>query len=203
MAGRRPAGAGAAERRLAARQAPRVQLRIELRGVKPPVWRRLQVPETVTLGRLHDILQCALGWTDSHLHEWQVGPRRYGLPDPDWPEAEPVADERRVRLQALLAARVRRFSYVYDFGDHWEHVIRVEDRLAPDPAQPPLVCLGGANACPPEDVGGVWGYANFLKILADPGHEEHADLVDWAGGAFDPTVFNLTATNELLETIRL
>lgn len=203
MASRRPAaGARAAERRVAALTALRAQLKIELRGVKPVVWRRILVPETVTLAKLHGILQWTMGWTNSHLHEWNIAHRRYGMPDRDWPEEEPLTDDRRVRLNTFIEAGVRRFTYLYDFGDDWEHVVTVEYLVPPDPNQPPIVCLAGANACPPEDVGGPSGYADFLKALADPCHEEHTEMLAWADGAFDPAAFHLQATNQILKTIR-
>jgi len=203
MASRRPAeGSRAAERRVAALTALRAQLRIELRGVKRLVWRRILVPETVTLAKLHGILQWTLGWTNSHLHEWQIADRRYGMPDRDWPEEEPLTDDRRARLQSFIEAGVRRFVYLYDFGDGWEHVVKIEDLVPPRSDQAPIVCLAGANACPPEDVGGPYGYADFLAILADPGHDEHADAVAWAGGSFDPTAFDLDTTNHILKTIK-
>jgi len=204
MASRRAAaGSRAAERRVAALTALQAQLHIELRGVKPLVWRRILVPETVTLAKLHAILQWTMGWTNSHLHEYEIARRRYGVPDREWPEEIPLADERRVRLNSFIEAGVRRFIYLYDFGDSWEHVVKIEDLVAPRPDQPPIVCLGGANACPPEDVGGPPGYADFLAVLADPDHEEHADMLVWAGGSFDATKFDLETTNLLLKTIRL
>jgi hypothetical protein len=179
-----------------------VQLRIELRGVQPLVWRRIFVPETVTLAKLHVILQWAMGWTNSHLHEYEIARQRYGIPDYEWPGAEPVADERRMRLKPLIESGLRRFTYQYDFGDSWEHVIKVEDLVPPKSGVPPIVCLAGANACPPEDVGGYPGYAEFLAVLADPTHEEHAHLLSWAGGAFDPAAFDLAEINRRLATIK-
>jgi hypothetical protein len=203
MASRRPAaGARAAERRVAALTALRAQLKVELRGVKPLVWRCILVPETVTLAKLHGILQWTMGWTNSHLHEYEIAHHRYGVPDREWLGEMPIIDERRVRLNTFIGAGTRRFTYLYDFGDDWKHLVTVEDLVPPDPKQPPIVCLAGANACPPEDVGGSYGYAEFLKILADPSHEEYADTLAWAGGAFDPTAFDLKATNQILETIK-
>jgi hypothetical protein len=203
MASRRPAaGKRAAERRVAALTALRAQLHIELREVKPLVWRRVLVPETVTLAKLHAILQWTMGWTNSHLHEYEIARRRYGVPDPDWLEEIPLTDERRVKLNSFIEAGVRRFIYRYDFGDGWEHNVKVEDLVAPQRDQPPIVCLAGANACPPEDVGGPYGYTDFLAILADPNHEEHAETLEWAGGSFDPTKFDLEAKNRILKTIK-
>ena len=202
MASRRSAvGPRAVARRVAALTTMQVQLRIELRDVKPLVWRRILVPETVTLAKLHVILQWTMGWTNSHLHEYEIAHRRYGIPHDDWPGAEPLADERRVRLKSFIEAGVRRFTYQYDFGDSWEHVIKVEDLVPAKSATPPIVCVAGANACPPEDVGGYPGYAEFLAALADPTHEEHAHMLSWAGGAFDPAAFDLTEINRRLATI--
>jgi hypothetical protein len=203
MASRRPAaGARAGERRVAALTALRAQLYVELRHVKPLVWRRLLVPEIVTLAKLHGILQWTMGWTNSHLHEYEIARRRYGIPSQDWPDAEPVADERRVRLQSFIEGGVKRFVYLYDFGDGWEHVVKIEDLVAPQSGQPPIVCVAGANACPPEDVGGPYGYADFLEILANPRHEEHADMMSWIGRPFDPTAFDVDTTNRVLKTIK-
>ncbi len=116
----------------------RAQLKIELRGVTPLVWRRILVPETVTLATLHTILQCTMGWTDSHLHEYEIARRRYGIPDEEW-QTEPIADERRVRLKPLIESGVRRFTYTYDFGDHWEHLVKVEDLAPPKHGSPPIL----------------------------------------------------------------
>ena len=205
MASRRPVDSPrAVARRVAALTAMQVQLRIELRGVKPLVWRRVLVPETVTLAKLHVILQWVMGWTNSHLHEYEIAHRRYGVPndEDDWPGAAPLIDERRMRLKPLVEDGLRRFTYQYDFGDSWEHVIKVEDLVAPTSGTPPIVCLGGANACPPEDVGGYPGYAEFLEVLADPTHEEHVSMLTWAGGAFDPKAFDLIEINRHLATIK-
>lgn len=205
MASRRPAGSSprAVARRVAALTAMQVQLKIELRGVKPLVWRRILVPESVTLAKLHLILQWSMGWTNSHLHEYEIARQRYGIPDDDdWPGAEPVLDERRVRLKPLIESGLRRFTYQYDFGDSWEHVIKVEHLVSPQSGMPSIVCLAGANACPPEDVGGYPGYAEFLAVLADPTHEEHAHMLSWAGGSFDPKAFDLVEINRRLAAIK-
>jgi len=143
-----------------------------------------------------------MGWTNSHLHEYEIARQRYGTPDDYYPDEEPVIDERRVRLKPLLESGLRRFIYVYDFGDHWEHIVTVEDLMMPKPDAPSVQCTAGENACPPEDVGSTGGYANFLAILRDPNHEEYADTLTWAGGAFDPAAFDLAAANERLAVIK-
>jgi len=203
MASRRPATAPrAVARRVASITRLQVQMKIELRRVKPLVWRRLLVPQTVTLARLHVILLRTMGWEGGHLHEFEIARKRYGIPDPDWPEPESMLDERRVRLKPLLEAGARRFIYTYDFGDHWEHVVAIEDVVLPKPGATPLECTDGANACPPEDVGGEPGYEDFLKILADPSHEEHEHMKHWIGRPFDPTAFDLAEVNERLAEIK-
>jgi Plasmid pRiA4b ORF-3-like protein len=203
MASRRPATPPrAVARRVAAITRVQVQLKVELRGVKPLVWRRILVPETVTLAKLHAILLRTMGWDGGHLHEYEIAHQRYGVPDPEWPQSEPILDERRVRLKPLLETGLRRFTYTYDFGDGWEHVIKVEEIVPPKPAVPPIVCIAGANACPPEDVGGEPGYENFLTALADPSHEEHADMKRWIGRPFNPTAFDLAEVNERLAGIK-
>lgn len=185
---------------------PRVacRLHVELRHVRPKVWRRLLVPDTVSLAKLHRVLQAAMGWTNSHLHQFEVGRARYGQPMPDWDlmDDEPIVDERRVTLADALSS-AQSMRYVYDFGDGWEHRIRLETA---EPLQAGVrlpACLAGANACPPEDVGGPPGFEYFLDAIADPKHPEHADLLAWGGGEYDPRRFDLTAINAALRRIRL
>jgi hypothetical protein len=177
------------------------QLKIELLDVIPTVWRRLIVPETITLPILHRVFQAAVGWTNSHLHEFVIGGVRYSEPDPDFDE-ELHVDERNVELQKALGMDARCFDYVYDFGDDWHHVVMVEDQHI-DAKRPKLIrCDEGENACPPEDVGGALRYADFLAAIADPAHEEHDALRKWSGGRFDPRHFDLEATNRTLGKIK-
>jgi hypothetical protein len=202
MASRPSTAPRAVARRVAKLIALQAQLRVELRGVEPLVWRRVLVPENITLAKLHIVLQWTMGWSNSHLHEYEIARRRYGIPDDEWPSTEPVTDERRVRLKPLIEDGLRRFTYLYDFGDHWEHIVKVEDLVPPKPDRPLIVCLAGENACPPEDVGGYPGYAEFLDALKDPKHEEHANMLRWIGGSFDPTAFDLAEVNERLTAIK-
>jgi hypothetical protein len=178
------------------------QLRIELKEVQPLVWRQLLVPESVTLAKLSSILQEAMGWHGGHLHEYVVGRLHYGVPDEEWPSPEPVFDERRVRLNTLVEAGTRRFTYLYDFGDGWEHTIKVEDLVMPQPQNKRIRCLAGENACPPEDVGGAHAYLDFIAAIKDPAHEEHATMLEWIGGSFDPTAFDMDVVNERLADIK-
>jgi Plasmid pRiA4b ORF-3-like protein len=161
-------------------------LRIELDDVKPAVLRRVEVPLTIRLDRLHLVLQAAMGWTNSHLYEIRARDVGWGVPDPDF-GGGPL-DAGKARLADVLEdVGGKSLTYLYDFGDGWEHTVRVE-RLAdavPGTTYPRLVEAVGR--CPPEDVGGPWGYGEFLEAIADPDHEEHAERLRSAGGHFDPT----------------
>lgn len=176
------------------------QLKITLRGIRPPVWRRVVVAGGETLHHLHDVIQAAFGWYDSHLHEFDIDGERYGIPhEEDW---TPVRDERRVSIDQIAgAAKVR---YIYDFGDNWEHDIVVEKTFPAD--QIPIVpdCIEGRRACPPEDCGGTWGYAELLKIVADSDHPEHDDRVEWLDGMgltkFAPDAFDRRSFGDDLST---
>jgi hypothetical protein len=135
------------------------------------VWRRVLVPGGVKLSKLHDILQAAMGWTNSHLHSFTIDGKLYGTHFDDYPEDE--LDEAELTVSFALRGSVRRFSYEYDFGDSWNHEVVVEDVSWAPYVLKHGVCLDGERACPPEDVGGARGYGEFLAALADPLHEEH------------------------------
>jgi hypothetical protein len=174
------------------------QLKVTLKDVQPPVWRRLLVKDC-SLERLHDIIQAALGWSSSHLYAFHAGGAEYGEPDPDGMyECE---NARKMKLGTLVSQGVKKMTYVYDFGDNWEHTIQVEKELEPEKGAKYPRCTEGKRACPPEDCGGPWGYGELLEILADPKHEEHAERLEWLGGEFDPEKFDLDAVNEELEAI--
>jgi hypothetical protein len=177
------------------------QLKITLRNFRPPVWRRIQVPNG-SLGELHQIIQIAMGWTDSHLHEFIVRGVHYGPEVPDqlgFSMDLDNEDEEGVRLSHFIrGSRKVGLRYVYDFGDGWEHDIEFEQIIKREPKVEYPRCVAGARACPPEDVGGPWGYADFLDAIADPKHERHDDLMEWIGGEFDPEAFSADDVNEVL-----
>jgi hypothetical protein len=176
-------------------------LRVTLEEVEPPVWRRIQVAGSVTLERLHAIIQKSLGWGDVHLHEFEIGGRRYGQPEPDEPHYK-VEPEWMLTLRAAAPTEGARFRYVYDLGDGWGHEVRVEAIQTPvSPLKHP-VCLAGERACPHEDCGGAPGYANLLAVLRDRTHPEHRELLAWAGRGFDPERFNLAAVNRKLRLLK-
>ena len=179
------------------------QLRIELLDLSPRVWRRLLVPSGMKLQALHRVFQAALGWTNSHLHEFNINGVRYAEPDPEWSDELKQVSERGVALSAALSGESRCFDYVYDFGDHWHHAVLVEDAFNRPQAGFRIQCVAGENACPPEDVGGAHGYAEFLAAIADPRHEEHESYLKWCGGSFDPAHFDREATNRALASVRV
>jgi len=180
-------------------QAPILQLRIDLKHIRPPVWRRVLVPADVTLDNLHDIIQAVMPWWDAHLHEFTCGGVTYGRPmDDEWYETE---DSRMVTLSEVLPKVGDTIDYQYDFGDSWEHKIRLEKMLDPDPNIAYPVCTKGKRACPPEDCGGVPGYMYMLEVLKDPKNDEYEAYVEWMGDDVDPEVFDIEEANEALQDL--
>ena len=177
------------------------QFKITLLDTRPPVWRRVQVKDC-TLDKLHEHVQTAMGWTNSHLHHFRVGEQLYGDPllmRENFAEME-YEDSTATRLSDLLprSGRRFRFEYEYDFGDSWRHEVLFEGFPRPERGKRYPVCLEGARACPPEDVGGAWGYQEFLEAIADPGNEEREGLLEWAGGSFDPEAFDPVAATRAM-----
>jgi len=181
--------------------APVYQLKITLRDILPPIWRRIQVPAGMRLSRLHHVVQVAMGWTDSHLHQFVKDGVSYGIPDDEFSDSD-VFDDELVSLGELLKVEGDSLLYVYDFGDDWRHDIALEKILpGEDDAARPL-CLAGERHCPPEDVGGSPGYQQFLDVIFDPEHEDHEQMVRWVGGRFQAEEFKLAEVNKALSRLR-
>ena len=179
---------------------PRIyQFKVTLKGTRPPIWRRLQIRSDTKLDQLHDVLQTAMGWYDSHLHQFVADGVQYGVANDDW--GAEMQDERLVTLADLAPAAGDRILYEYDFGDGWEHDLLVEKVLEPEPGATYPVCVTGRRACPPEDVGGIWGYAELLQILSDPDHPEYEERLEWVGGEFDPERFDAEDVNAALASL--
>ena len=176
------------------------QIKVTLLGTKPPIWRRLHVPADLTLAELHNVLQIAMGWEDGHMHEFRVGQRRFGRPEPADPfmRMPRTESERTARLSAVLGRTGTKMIYTYDFGDSWEHNIVLEKQLPADPDTTYPVCTDGKLACPPEDCGGIPGFYDLLDALDDPKHERHEELSDWIGDDFDPQAFSVDSVNQRL-----
>jgi hypothetical protein len=177
-----------------------VTLKVTLRGTKPPVWRRLEVPSSLTLDRLHELLVTAMGWFDYHLHAFEIEGRRYGVPDDSF-DLDDTLPEEEIVLADLVGVGVERFEYEYDFGDGWQHEIVVESVGEPMSDVNYPRCTAGARACPPEDCGGIPGFAEFVEAMADPRHPEHKALRTWYGGEFDPAAFSAEQTSSLLHVL--
>ncbi|WOB11341.1 plasmid pRiA4b ORF-3 family protein [Piscinibacter gummiphilus] len=179
------------------------QLRIELQHIQPLIWRRILVPDTTKLAKLDRIVQAAMGWTNSHLHDWHIEQQRYGIPDEQWGGSADLQDDRKFTVGAVLREHVQVFNYSYDFGDGWDHRITVEQRLPVQPGQNDWpMCVAGENACPPEDVGGPPGYMDFLEAMHNPAHEQHADYWRWWGGPFDAKAFSMNTANMAIRKLR-
>lgn len=176
-----------------------IRMKVTLENVHPTVWRRLLVPAGFTLRQLHRVLVDTMGWYDSHLHQFIIRGNYYGKTDRDFGLVR--RDERLHNLEHLLALGVRSFRYEYDFGDGWMHRIAIEKVEEADGRPLKPVCLGGKRACPPEDSGGPWGYAELLNVLSNPSHPDHKDSKTWAGPRFDPERFDLERANRLLTKI--
>ena len=172
------------------------QLKVTLAGCRPVIWRRLRVVSTDNLEDVHIAIQIAMGWSNSHLHEFIKDSNRYGMPDEEG--MLDVQDERRFRLQQVLKQEKDTLLYLYDYGDNWKHKVELE-KILPYKVNAVLpVCVKGSRACPPEDVGGMPGYGHFLEAIVDPSHPEHDERMKWIGGHFDPEHFDLAEVNYLL-----
>lgn len=176
-----------------------VQLRVSLDEIEPEVWRRLVVPLQWNLEQLHLVIQAAFNWWNYHLHEYRIGGLRYGdveLLEEGSAEGDPrTFDQREVRLRDFGGPGTA-FAYIYDFGDNWRHTIEIEKFLALDASPKQASCIDGARARPPEDVGGIPGYEQFLAVIADPKDPEYAETKRWCGGRFDPEWFDLTTADK-------
>jgi len=176
------------------------QIKVTLLGTTPPIWRRLLVPANLTLAQLHDVLQLAMGWENSHMHDFQIGQKRYGEPDPveQLMGLPAVGNEKTTRLFSVLGKARAKAVYTYDFGDTWEHAIVVEKILPPESGRAYPVCVDGERHGPPEDCGGVPGFYNLLEAIGDPEHDEHEEMLDWLGDDFDPEAFSVDEVNRRL-----
>lgn len=170
------------------------QFKITLKDIKPPIWRRIQVPETYTFWDLHIAIQDAMGWEDYHLHQFDIidgltGIKvTFAIPDDEYEFTDELPSwEHKIAKQLIPNKTI---NYTYDFGDCWEHAVKLEKILPRQADTDYPTCTAGRRACPPEDCGGVWGYVDFLDVINDPSDEEHDAMIEWIGGKFDPEDFN-------------
>ncbi len=173
------------------------QFKITLKGIKPPIWRRIQVPETYTFWDLHVAIQDAMGWVNYHLYSFEMvnpstGMRvEIGIPDKNFEWGKETLPGWEQKIADWFSMENRLANYTYDFGDDWEHKIQLEKVLLRDKNVNYPICIKGKRACSHEDCGGIWGYEDFLEIIKNPDHEEHEEMLEWAGGEFDPEHFDV------------
>jgi hypothetical protein len=181
------------------------QVKITLKQIRPPIWRRLLVPASLTLQQFHQVIQVAMDrWHGGHLHQFEIDDEYYSEPAPpgeDW--GMPMMDTTHVKLLDVLGGENSKLLYTYDFGDNWQHEIVVEKILPLDPQMTYPICLKGKRACPPEDCGGPWGYAELLEILAHPKHPEYRERKAWLIADFDPESFDLHRINAALTRLKM
>lgn len=172
------------------------RIHIRLDHIKPAIWRRVEVPLTTSLKGLHDVIQAVMLFQDYHLFEFNAGGKRYAVPDPEWDFGRETYAARNVRIGALIDRGITTFSYTYDFGDDWRHSITVEAVRDADPAVEYPRFVDGERRAPPEDVGGLPGFEEFLSAMAKPRHLQHREVVDWYGGLFKPEDISVDTINE-------
>ena len=170
------------------------QVKVSLIGAKPPIWRTVLVPSDLGLSAFHNVIQIAMGWEDSHLHQFIANEKFYGIPEDEF--GMEMEDESKYKLSQLLKNEKDTITYEYDFGDGWEHKILLEKVLPYDSKTALPICIKGKRACPPEDCGGIWGYEELLETFSNPNHPEHVEMLEWLGGEFDPEEFDLEEINE-------
>ena len=178
------------------------QLKVTLKNSKPPIWRRVQVRSDTRLDQMHQIIQAIMGWWDYHLHQFIIFNKYFGVPHNDYLGFMDMNDETQYRLDDFFSEEGIKCIYEYDFGDSWEHVLLLEKIQTTEEGVHYPVCIKGKRACPPEDVGGIWGYEDFLEAIQNPEHEEHEMYIEWIGDEFDPEAFDLDDINKTLRTLK-
>jgi hypothetical protein len=180
---------------------PVYRLRVTLAGIEPAVWRSVLVSGNQSLRKLHEVIQAAMGWTNSHLHLFASADRKDVVSDPRF-ELDGARDEGRVKVRSFAPEVGHRFLYEYDLGDSWKHDVIVEEILQPEKAGRLPRCIAGERACPPEDCGGVSGFLDLIEAMRDPSHPEREHYLEWLGRAFDPEAFDVEGTNDRLRRLR-
>jgi hypothetical protein len=180
-----------------------IQLKVTLHGTKPPIWRRLLVDKATTLQQLHHIIQISMGWTNTHLHEFEVNGYRIAEPNEDIDDDFGIKtiDSSTVTLESIITDIKDKFTYDYDFGDGWHHQILVEKFLPRDTNTKYPTCIGGRLNCPPEDCGGIFGFYNLLHIISNERHPDREAMLEWLGEHYDPEYFDKDEINEELASL--
>jgi len=177
-----------------------IQLKITLQGTKPVIWRRILVDKSTKFSQFHNIILATMGWYGGHLYEFSVPGLRIGEPHTDdegW--GDELVDASKMTLNSLISDRKIKFKYIYDFGDCWEHLIKVEKFWEKIEGIKYPFCIDGELNCPPEDCGGVWGFYNLLETIKDKTHPEHKEMLKWVDGHFDEEYFDKESINAKLQ----
>lgn len=180
-----------------------IQLKITLQGTKPPIWRRILVDKSTTFSLFHSIILNAMGWVGGHLYEFNINGYRIGEPHKDdegW--GGKLIDASKKSLDNIISATKGKFMYTYDFGDSWEHLIKVEKFLLKEENIKYPICIEGELNCPPEDCGGVWGFYELLETIKNKKHPENKKTLEWLGGEYDPEYFDKKEINEILKNLK-
>jgi hypothetical protein len=175
------------------------QFKITLEGIRPPIWRRIQVPETYSFWDLHVAIQDAMGWLDYHLHEFTIrDPSTGSIVEIGFPDDEfgrKILTEWNQKIARYFSLKNSSAEYLYDFGDNWVHRLKLEKILPREKLVNYPICIKGKRAAPAEDCGGAGGYEDLLEIIKNPGHKEYEETMEWLGGEFDPEYFDPKAVN--------
>jgi hypothetical protein len=177
------------------------QIQVLLQYSKPPIWRRVLVRSDTRLDQMHEIIQAVMGWKDSHLHQFIFGNDYYSYHQ--FVDFRDIFDSRKFKLNDFMKVKGDKLFYEYDFGDLWEHTLLLEKILEADPRVQYPTCIKGVRACPPENIGGLWGYYEFLEALANPEHDMHDEYIEWFGDGFDPEAFDQEGVKKQLESLPL
>lgn len=175
------------------------QCKISLKGLIPPIWRQVRVSGDIPLDKFHRVLQKVMGWGNYQNYRFIIEGAIYG---PSAEAGPSLNDAAKVSLSQVSQVEGSKFIYVYDLADDWQHVVKVERILPPEPGIQYPICLAGQRACPPEECGGIWEYSNLLEIFKNPRHPEHRDMIEQFGGDFDPEAFDIARINRALQPIR-
>jgi hypothetical protein len=175
------------------------EIKIQLQGINPPIWRTIRVSPQTGFAKFHRIIQRTMGWTNSHLHQFEIDGIIYG--DGEIEENPDIVDYRGMKVNQFINESRKSIFYEYDLGDGWRHEITLLDTVAGEPGEK-ISCVAGARACPPEDCGGVPGYYDLLRILSDPSDEDYDEMLEWVGGKYDPAYFDVSAVDKALKRLR-
>lgn len=179
-----------------------IQLKITLQETEPPIWRRILVDKSTAFSKFHYIILTTMGWGGGHLYEFKINGCRVGVPqkdDEDW--GGKLVDASKISLDSLISDKKVKFMYTYDFGDSWEHLIKVEKFLEKEENIKYPICIDGELNCPPEDCGGIPGFYNLLDIIGDKQHPEHKEMLEWLGGQYDSEHFDKKGINIMIEKL--